>query len=51
MTLYLMVFDRRVLRAESMLPCWPDLLFLCVSYYFLFFFLPFVGCVGLVSSD
>ena len=34
-----------------MLFCWPNLLFLFVSYYLLFFFLPGVGCVGLGSSD
>ena len=28
-----------------------NLLFLFVSNYFIFFFLPRVGCVGLVSSD
>ena len=30
-TLYLMVLDWRVLRAEPMLSCWPNLLFLFVS--------------------
>ena len=39
-TLCLMVWDLRVLRAEPMLSCWPNLLFLFVSYYFLFLFLP-----------
>ena len=36
-------------RANALL--WPNLLFLFVSYYFLFFFLPRVDCVGLGSSD
>ena len=46
-TLCYMVLVWRVLRAEPMLSCWPNLLFLFVSYNFLFFFLPWVGCVGL----
>ena len=46
-TLYLMVWDRRVLRTQPMLSCWPNLLFLFVSYYFLFFFLPSVGSTWL----
>ena len=50
-TLYLMVWDWRVLRAEPMLSCWPNLLFLFVSNYFLFFFLPWVDCVGSWSPD
>ena len=50
-TVYLMVWDWRVLRAESMLSCWLNLLLLFVSYCFLFFFLPWVGCVGWGSSD
>ena len=33
-------------NSVSMLSCWPNLLFLFVSYCFLFFFLPWVGCVG-----
>ena len=48
------VFDGvglRVSRAEPMLSCWHDLLFLFVSYCFIFFFLPWVGCVGLGSLD
>ena len=51
MTLCLMVWDWRVLRAGPMPSCLPNLLFLLVSYYFLLFFLPWVGCVGLGSSD
>ena len=47
----LMVFHWPILRAEPILSSWPNLLFLFVSYYFLFFFLPWVGCVGLGSSD
>ena len=50
-TLYLMLWDWGVLRAEPMLSCWPNLLFLFVFYYFIFFFLPWVSCVGLGSSD
>ena len=49
--LFLMVWDWSVLRAEPMLSCWLNLLFLFVSYYFLFFFLPCDGCMGLGSSD
>ena len=45
------VGDWRVLRAKLMLSCWPDLSFRFVSYYFLFFFLPWVSCVRLESSD
>ena len=37
-TQYLMVWDWRLLRAEPMLSCWPNLLFLFVSYNFFFFF-------------
>ena len=48
--LYLMMWDWRILRAEPMLSCWPNLLFIFVSNYF-FFFLPWVGCVWLGSSD
>ena len=51
MTLYSTVFDWRVLRAEPMPSCWPNLLFLFASYLILFFFLPRVGCVGLEPSD
>ena len=36
--LCLMVWDWRVLRAEAMLSWWPNLLFIFVSYCFLFFF-------------
>ena len=43
--LYLIVWDWLVLRAEPMLSGWPNLLFLFVSYNFLFFFLLWVGCV------
>ena len=39
------------LKAEPMLSCWPNQLFLFVSYNFLFSFLPWVGCVGFGSSD
>ena len=42
--------DWQVSRAEPMLSCWHDLLFF-VSYCFMFFFLPWVGCVGLGSLD
>ena len=49
--LCLMVWDWLVLRAEKMLSYWPNPRFLFVSYYFLFFFLQWVGCVGLGSSD
>ena len=49
--LYLMVWDWRGLRAEPLLSCWLNQLFLFFSYYFLFFFLPWVGCVGFGSSD
>ena len=35
--LCLMVWDWRVLRAEQMLSCWPNLLFIFVYYCFLFF--------------
>ena len=38
-------------RANPMLSCWPNLIFLFVSHYFLFFNLPWVGCLGLGSSD
>ena len=43
-TLCLMVWDWRVLRAEPILSCWHDLLFF-VSYYFIFF-LPWVVVWG-----
>ena len=36
---------------KPMLLCWQDLLFFLVSYYFVFFFLPWVACVGLGSLD
>ena len=49
-TVCLMVWDCLVLRTDPMLSCCPDLLLLFVSYYFLFFFLPRVGCLGLGSS-
>ena len=49
--LCLMVWDWRVLRAEPMLPCWPNLLFIFVYYCFLFF-LPSMGWLcGVGSSD
>ena len=35
-TLCLMVWDWRVLRAVPMIYCWPNLLFVSVSYYFLY---------------
>ena len=38
-------------RAEPMLSCWHDLLFFFISYCFIVFFLPWVGCVGLGSLD
>ena len=44
-TLCLMVWDWRVLRAEPMLSCCRNLLIRFVSYYFLFFFLPWVCCL------
>ena len=47
----LMVWDWRVSAAEPMLSCWHDLLFFFVSYCSIFFFLPWVGCVGLGSLD
>ena len=43
--------DLGVLRTELVISCWLNLLFLFVSYYFLFFFLKWVGCVGLGSWD
>ena len=43
--------DWLVYRAEPMPPCWPDRLILYVSYYFLFFFIPWIGCAGLGSLD
>ena len=49
-TLCLMVWDWRVSRAEPMLS-WHDLLFLFCLLLFYIFFLPWVGCVGLGSSD
>ena len=42
-TMCLMVW--RVLRAEPMLSCWHDLLFLFCLYCFIFFFIKWVGCV------
>ena len=51
MTQCLMVCDWRVLRAEPISSYWPNLLFLFVSYYFLFFFLPWESCVVLEVSD
>ena len=51
MALCLMVWHWRVFSAEPMLSCWTNLLFFCILYYFLFFFLPRAGCVGLWSSD
>ena len=50
-TLCLMVWDWRVLRAELMLCCWTNLLFLFVPYYLLFFLLPWVDCVELWTLD
>ena len=49
--LYLMVWDWRVLRAEPMLSCWPNLLFLfCLLLVSLF--LPAVGWLcGVVVTD
>ena len=38
-------------RAEPMLSCCSNLLFLFVSYYFLFIFLPWADCERLGSSD
>ena len=50
-TLCLMVWDWRASRPEPMLSCsWHDLL-VFVSYCFILFFLKWVGCVGLGSSD
>ena len=40
-----------VLRAEPMLSFWPNLLFFFLFNCFLFFFLPWVRCEGLESSD
>ena len=51
MTLCLIMWDWRAFRVEPMPSCQPNLLFLFVIYYFLFFFLPRVGCVRLGSSD
>ena len=48
-TLCLMMWDWPVLRAEPKLFCWPNLLFLSIEYYFLFFILPRVACLGLGS--
>ena len=45
-TLCLMVWDWRVSRAAPMLSCWHDLLFLFVSYCFIFFFLPWLVVWG-----
>ena len=45
----LMVSDWQVSRAEPMLSCWHNLLFIFVAFYF-FLFLPWVGA-GLGSSD
>ena len=47
----LIVWDWRVSRAEPMLSCWHDLLILFCLLLFYFFFLPWVGCVGLGSLD
>ena len=41
-TLCLIVWDWRVSRAEPMLSCWHDLLFLCCLLLF-YFFLPSMG--------
>ena len=51
LALCLMVWDFRVLRAEPTHSHWPNPLNLFISYCFLYFFLPCVGCVGLGSSD
>ena len=51
MTLCKMVWDCGVLRTEPMPSCWHNQIFLFVSYYFVFFCLPRVACVGLLSSD
>ena len=49
--LCLMVWDWRVSRAEPMLSCWHDLLFLFWLLLF-YLFLPSMGCcVGLGSLD
>ena len=50
MCLMVHMWDLRVLRVEPMLSCWPNLLFLFVSY-FLILFLPWFGFVGLRFSD
>ena len=47
----LMVWDWQVLRSEPMLSCWPNLLFIFLSYHFIFFFFSWVDCVGLGSTD
>ena len=49
-TLYLMMWDWLVSRKQPMLFCWHDLLFL-FCLLFIFFFLTWVGYVGLGSSD
>ena len=49
-TLYLMAWDWRVLRAEPTLSCWHNLLFIFVYYCFLFF-LPYMGWLCLVGSS
>ena len=46
-TLCLMVWNWRVLRAEPMLFFWPNLLFSLSKIVIPFFFLPYVCCVGL----
>ena len=46
-----LVWDWLFWRAEPMHSCWHDLLFLFVFYNLLFFFLPWVDCVGLWSPD
>ena len=45
-TLCLMLWDLLVVIAILMPSCWHYLLFCFVSNYFLFFTLPWVGCVG-----
>ena len=43
--------NRWVLRAEPLLSCWPNLLFLFISYYFIFFFLSWVGLSQHSTAD
>ena len=50
MTAYLMVWDWKVLRAEQM-HSWSNTLLLFVPHYFIVFFQPWFGCVGLGPSD